>query len=116
MTSPSKDASSATTNDSGAKGDGTKPVAVITGASSGIGAASAQALADAGYTVYIGARRVEKLQAVAEGIDAVALPLDVTDQESVDKFCEQVPRCDVLVNNAGGAHGSESIADANVED
>ena len=96
MTSPSTNTASASTNGSGAKGEGTKPVAVITGASSGIGAASAQALANAGYTVYIGARRVEKLRKVADGIDAVALPLDVTDQESVDKFCEQVPRLSLI--------------------
>ena len=89
-----------------------KPIAVITGASSGIGAATAQHLAAAGYELILGARRMDKLQAVAEPLGAKALTLDVTDAKSVEAFCAQVPRVNLLVNNAGGAVGAESIADA----
>ena len=90
-------------------------VAVVTGASSGIGAATAAALAEAGFHVVVGARRVDRLEAVAAPIGATALPLDVTDPVSVDAFCAQVPRCDVLVNNAGGALGLAPIAEADEE-
>jgi NADP-dependent 3-hydroxy acid dehydrogenase YdfG len=90
-------------------------IAVITGASSGIGAATARRLASHGFRVVLGARRVDHIEAVAEEIGplATAWPLDVTDQESVDSFCEQVGRdCRLLVNNAGGALGLEPIAAA----
>ena len=79
--------------------------AVVTGASSGIGAATAAALAAAGFDVVVGARRLDRLQEVAEPLGARALPLDVTDDESVAAFAAEVPTCDVLVNNAGGALG-----------
>jgi NADP-dependent 3-hydroxy acid dehydrogenase YdfG len=93
------------------------PVAVITGASSGIGAATARTLAAAGYRVVLGARRLERLQAVADecGPEAVTRPLDVTDQASVDAFCAGLDRVDVLVNNAGGALGMVPIAEADLE-
>jgi NADP-dependent 3-hydroxy acid dehydrogenase YdfG len=86
--------------------------AVVTGASSGIGAASAVALARDGWRVVLGARRQDRLAEVAAqcGPDAVALPLDVTDQASVDRFASQVGECQLLVNNAGGAKGMTSIA------
>ena len=90
-------------------------VAVITGASSGIGAATAQALANEGYTVVVGARRVERLKRVA-GEKGVAHELDVTDDASVAAFVGDVKRrfgrIDVLVNNAGGALGLNPIAEA----
>lgn len=92
------------------------PVAVVTGASSGIGAASARALAGAGFEVVLGARRLDRLQEVADAIGGRALELDVTDQSSVDAFTDAVERCDLLVNNAGGAVGSETILDAKDED
>ena len=96
------------------------PVAVVTGASSGIGAATARALAAAGYQVVLGARRIEKLTEVAEECGGTALALDVTDQSSVDAFAADVTetfgRCDLLVNNAGGAVGTESVAEASVDD
>lgn len=61
----------------------------------------------------LGARRLERLEAIAAGLDgARALLLDVADPASVDSFCAAVPDCRVLVNNAGGALGLESIADA----
>ena len=88
--------------------------AVVTGASSGIGAATAAALANAGFDVVVGARRLDKLREVAEPIGARVLPLDVTDDDSVAVFAGEVPECSVLVNNAGGALGLERIEDADL--
>jgi 3-hydroxy acid dehydrogenase / malonic semialdehyde reductase len=94
-------------------------VAVVTGASSGIGAATAVALGRRGYQIVVGARRLERLQRVA-GEEGVALALDVTDQASIDAFVKDVARrfgrIDVLVNNAGGALGLTPIAKAVDED
>jgi len=84
----------------------------VTGASSGIGAATATRLAAEGWDVVIGARRIDALDAVAKPIGARALPLDVTDPESVAAFCAEVPECTLLVNNAGGAKGLAPVADA----
>ena len=85
----------------------TRGVAVVTGASSGIGAATARRLAEEGFDVVVGARRLDRLRSLAEPIGARALPLDVTDPESVAEFCAQVGECRVLVNNAGGALGRD---------
>ncbi|GAB3942831.1 SDR family NAD(P)-dependent oxidoreductase [Corynebacterium tapiri] len=92
-------------------------VAVITGASSGIGAAAARALAGDGFQVILGARRLSKLQEVAQecGENAQALELDVTDDVSVKAFVEQIKRCDVLVNNAGGAKGLDPLTETTIE-
>ncbi len=89
--------------------------AVVTGASSGIGAATARALAGDGYRLVLGARRLDRLEALASEIGGQAIELDVTDPDSVTAFASQVPACDVLVNNAGGALGLESLADADEE-
>jgi len=89
--------------------------AVVTGASSGIGAATAVRLAEAGFDVIMGARRVEKMRAVAEPIGATAIALDVRDRASVEAFAAQVERCNVLINNAGGALGLAPLAEANDE-
>lgn len=89
--------------------------AVITGASSGIGAATARALAGEGYRVIIGARRLERLEELAGEIGGEANSLDVTDPASVESFVAAVDACDVLVNNAGGALGLDSIAAADEE-
>jgi NADP-dependent 3-hydroxy acid dehydrogenase YdfG len=97
-------------------GSADRPVAVVTGASSGIGAATARALGAAGFAVVLGARRVDRCAAVAAEIDGTALRLDVTDQESVDAFVAGVPQCHLLVNNAGGAKGLEPVAEADVDD
>ena len=88
----------------------TGKLALVTGASSGIGEATALELAGAGYTVYAATRRVERMTHLADaGIHPVAL--DVTDQDSarhvVDGIIEQPGRIDVLVNNAGyGSYGA----------
>jgi NADP-dependent 3-hydroxy acid dehydrogenase YdfG len=90
----------------------TRGTAVVTGASSGIGAATARALAADGWEVIVGARRVDRLKALAVEIGATAHPLDVTDAASVDAFVASVGDCRLLVNNAGGALGLSPIADA----
>ena len=89
-----------------------KLIAVVTGASSGIGAAAARQLSAAGYYVIVGARRLDKLREIADPIGATARTLDVTDAESVTAFCHQIPTVNVLVNNAGGALGLETVAEA----
>lgn len=86
--------------------------AVITGASAGIGAAAARLLVAAGFDVVLGARRLDRVVHVATPLGATALPLDVTDPGSVAGFCASVRRCDVLVNNAGGALGLDTIENA----
>ncbi|WP_084105339.1 SDR family NAD(P)-dependent oxidoreductase [Demequina sp. NBRC 110056] len=87
-------------------------VAVVTGASSGIGAATARALAADGWHVVLGARRVDRLEALATEIGGEAFHLDVTDPASVTAFAQGLSRCDLLVNNAGGALGTTSVAEA----
>jgi len=91
---------------------GERRVAVVTGASSGIGAATARVLDGAGFELVLGARRMDRLSEVARSIHAKAIELDVRDANSVAAFASQVPRCDVLVNNAGGAFGLEPVQDA----
>jgi NADP-dependent 3-hydroxy acid dehydrogenase YdfG len=91
-----------------------KRVAVVTGASSGFGAATARALARAGFAVVLGARRVDRLATLASEIGADWAPLDVTDDDSVAVFCAPLERVDLLVNNAGNAFGVESIAAADL--
>jgi NADP-dependent 3-hydroxy acid dehydrogenase YdfG len=89
--------------------------AVITGASSGIGAATARTLAGEGYRTILAARRLDRLEALAAEIGGEAIALDVTDPDSVAALAERVEGCDVLVNNAGGALGLEPMADADEE-
>jgi len=91
-------------------------IAVVTGASSGIGEATARTLAEQGFHVVIGARRLDRLEKIAEDIGGTALELDVTDQDSVDAFSAVLPRVDVLVNNAGGAKGLATVAEADLDD
>jgi len=87
--------------------------AVVTGASSGIGAATAQALARAGFQVWLGARRLDRLREVAASCGGTALPLDVTDAASVAAFAAELPSAlHLLVNNAGGALGLDRIESA----
>lgn len=89
--------------------------AVITGASSGIGAATAVALAGVGFEVVLGARRVERLQEIAAATGGRYEPLDVTDPASVEAFVDKLDRVDVLVNNAGGALGVDRVENASEE-
>ncbi|MYX06491.1 SDR family NAD(P)-dependent oxidoreductase [Streptomyces sp. SID8375] len=88
--------------------------AIVTGASSGIGAATARALAAAGYHVVLTARRKDRIEALAAELPhAEAYALDVTDRAAVDAFAaalDRYPSVDVLVNNAGGALGAEPVA------
>ena len=88
---------------------------VVTGASSGIGAATAARLAAEGFDVVVGARRMDRLTPLAESIGARALPLDVTDPASVASFADALDRVDVLVNNAGGAFDALPVADADLD-
>jgi NADP-dependent 3-hydroxy acid dehydrogenase YdfG len=90
--------------------------AVVTGASSGIGEASARALAADGFRVLVAARRLERLQPLAEEIGGEAVGLDVTDPDSVRALAEGLDECSVLVNNAGGALGLDRLAEADEED
>ncbi len=93
-------------------------IAVVTGASAGIGEATARALALAGFEVVVGARRLDRLEELAASLGggARALALDVTEPRSIAAFAGQVPRLHLLVNNAGGAHGLDPVATARDED
>lgn len=92
-------------------------LAVVTGASSGIGAATARSLAAAGFDVVCAARRTERIEKLASEIAGSAVGCDVTDATSVAALAKQVgPRLGVLVNNAGGAFGTETVAQARAED
>ncbi|WP_156726404.1 SDR family NAD(P)-dependent oxidoreductase [Streptomyces apocyni] len=96
-------------------------IAVVTGASSGIGAATARQLAAAGYRVVLTARRKDRIEALAEEINAAghqatAYALDVTDRAAVDEFATAFRTIGVLVNNAGGALGADPVATGDPDD
>ncbi len=99
----------------------TRRLAVVTGASSGIGAASAVRLADAGFRVVLAARRADRLAEVAEliasqGGEALVRELDVTDRAAVMTLASSIESCDVLIANAGGAVGADTIAEGSAAD
>ncbi|MEV5895743.1 SDR family NAD(P)-dependent oxidoreductase [Nonomuraea fuscirosea] len=94
-----------------------RKTAVVTGASSGIGEATARRLAAEGFDVVAGARRRERLEKLAAETPSIRpVTLDVTSQESVDALAASLERCDVLVNNAGGAYGLEPVAEGRLDD
>ncbi|MBK8470399.1 MAG: SDR family NAD(P)-dependent oxidoreductase [Actinomycetales bacterium] len=98
------------------------PVAVITGGGTGIGAATAHRLAQDGFDIVVCGRRREPLEQTAQavtaayGVDARAVVMDVSDDESVTAAAQEIGACDVLVNNAGGAIGSERVEDGKPQD
>lgn len=91
-------------------------IAVVTGASAGIGAATARALRREGFRLMLGARRVERLEALARELggppEVEVQPLDVTDPPSVRKFVARIGKLHVLVNNAGAAYGLDPVEQA----
>lgn len=90
--------------------------AVVTGASSGIGAATARKLVKEGFDVLAGARRMDRLEELASETGCRIAQLDVTDPASVEAFCTPIEVCHLLVNNAGGAKGLEPVAEAHDDD
>ena len=95
--------------------DSDRRVAVVTGASAGIGEATARTLAAQGFHVVCVARREEPITKLAAKIGGSAVVTDVTDERAVAALADGLDRVDVVVNNAGGARGLEPVADANVE-
>ncbi|QIG44587.1 SDR family oxidoreductase [Nocardioides anomalus] len=94
-----------------------QPSAVVTGASSGIGAATARHLAAAGFHVFCAARRADRIEALAAEIGGTPVVCDVTDPASVEQLAAAVgDTLHVLVNNAGGAFGSTPVAQADSDD
>ena len=92
--------------------------AIVTGASSGIGAATARALADSGFDVIACARRMDRLEALAVENSAItAHHLDITDQKSVDQLVSELSHrnVSVLINCAGGAFDAASVLDSDPE-
>jgi NADP-dependent 3-hydroxy acid dehydrogenase YdfG len=89
-------------------------VAVVTGASSGIGEATARTLAGHGFHVVAVARRADRIRRLAAEIGGSAVVADVTDDAAVEALAAGLPRVDVLVNNAGGALGLEPVAEADL--
>ena len=99
-----------------------KKIACITGASSGIGRATAQSLAKEGFDLILCGRRIERLEELQASlaVNSILLMFDVSDQPSVIKAFESLPvewkNIDVLVNNAGNAHGMSAIQEGDVTD
>lgn len=97
-------------------------IALVTGATSGIGWATAEALADKGFDLIICGRRKERLEELASKLSVKTLQLifDVSDRKAVDEALGSIPEdwksIDVLINNAGNAHGLSKIQDGNVDD
>ncbi|BBY80453.1 SDR family oxidoreductase [Mycolicibacterium pulveris] len=92
-----------------------KRVAVVTGASAGIGEATAKTLAAQGFHVVCVARRADRIETLAKEIGGTASVTDVTSEDDVAALADSLERVDVLVNNAGGARGLEPVAEADVD-
>ncbi|MFE9173231.1 SDR family oxidoreductase [Streptomyces kebangsaanensis] len=90
--------------------------AVVTGASSGIGAATVRRLVKDGFDVVAVARRADRLHHLARETGARACRVDVTDADAVRRFTDELDSCDVLVNNAGGALGADHVAAGSADD
>ncbi len=94
-----------------------KRLAVVTGASSGIGRATARRLAAEGFEVICAARRTDRIEELAAEIGGRAVTCDVTKAEDIAALAAEVgDRLDVLVANAGGAIGSETVATAKLDE
>lgn len=87
----------------------------MTGASTGIGAATARHLVDAGWSVLAIARRADRLEALAAEIGCDLLAADITSEADVARIVEAAGEVHALINNAGGARGTETVADADLE-
>ena len=99
---------------------GNGKVAVVTGASTGIGEATVRRLLESGWTVYAVARRADRLEELARETGASAVPTDITDQAQVDALRDRVlgeqGTVDAILNISGGARGTDTVADAKDED
>ena len=95
--------------------DDGRRVAVVTGASAGIGEATARTLAAQGFHVVCVARRQAPITELADRIGGTAIVADVTDGDAVAALADALPRVDVLVNNAGGARGLEPVLEADID-
>ena len=93
-------------------GAGGKRTALVTGASSGIGAATVRALAASGFEVVAAARRLDRCEELAKEVGGRALELDVTDPGSVARLAGELPEISVVVHSAGGALGLDPVAEA----
>jgi NADP-dependent 3-hydroxy acid dehydrogenase YdfG len=89
---------------------------VVTGASSGIGAATAKTLAAQGFHVVAVARRADRIQRLADEIGGTAVVADVTDDSAVQSLAARLGRVEVLVNSAGGARGLQPVSEADLDD
>ena len=91
-------------------------MAVVTGASSGIGAATARRLAAAGYRVICAARRLDRIESLAKELDGLAVRCDVTEADDIATLVDRAgPAVSLLINNAGGALGLEPVAEADLD-
>lgn len=90
--------------------------AVVTGASSGIGAATARRLAASGFRVVAAARRLDRLEALADGTGITPCRLDISDDNSVADLVSTLSECRVLVNNAGGARGMDPVSNGDPDE
>ena len=89
-----------------------RPLAVVTGASAGIGEAIARRLSMEGFRLLLGARREEPILKLAAELGAVGRVLDVRHEASVSAFCAEAEDAQLLVNNAGGARGADRVEDS----